>query len=193
MRRSLIGSLVLATVALAACQRAGSIVSGSAASTSGAPSSSCVQGWTSPSPGSHGVPLVLRVIRTTLGLSSPLRIDAIRYFQGPESPPSDQNYLKTVDRWYVKAQEKKQPSMGARFLVERRQFGIGLSAAAPFDTTGFHAGDWTGFQHDTTADLTSVDGVPGKVRAVTYDFVDGGEGLTFPGLPDAVVGCLEGT
>jgi hypothetical protein len=152
-----------------------------------------VNGWTAPSATAPQTKVVVRVIRTTLGLRSALRIDAIRYFEGPESPPSDKNYLATVGRWYVKAREKADPSVGGRFLVERRRFGLGLVAAAPYDTDGFDSGDWTGFQYDATVGPTAVEGIPGRVRAITYDFVDGGEGLEIPGLPEAVVGCLEGT
>ena len=66
-------------------------------------------------------------------------------------------------------------------------------AVAPFDTSGYDSNDWTGLQWDSGSARQTVDGVPGTVQAVTYDFVDGGEGLDFPGLPADVAGCMDGT
>jgi hypothetical protein len=153
-----------------------------------------VNGWSAPAASSPGVASALKVIRTTLGITSPLKVDATRFFTGPESPPSQAKaYLKVVDRLYVKAQEKGDPSVGGRFLVEKRQFGIGLVAAAPLDTSGFSSDDWVGFQNEPGSVPKAVEGIPGKVAALTYNFVDGGEGLDIPGLPPAVAGCMDGT
>ena len=81
-----------------------------------------------------------------------------------------------------------------RFIVEQRLFGRGVAAVAPYDTQGFASPDWSGFQCDS-ADTTptAYRGLPGEWQGKPYDFVQGGAGLTIPGLPDAVRGCLDGT
>ncbi len=118
----------------------------------------------------------------------------MRYFTGPESPPSDQGYLLEVQRWYVKVYATNDRSFQGRFLVESRRFGRGLSAVAPYDTHGFRSPDWKGFQYDS-ADVATriVPRLPGAWSGIEYDFVRGGAGLNFPGLPDDVIGCLDGT
>jgi hypothetical protein len=118
----------------------------------------------------------------------------MRYFEGPESPPSEQGYLKDIERWYIKLYAKDDPAYQGRFLVEQRRFGRGVVAVAPYDTAGFVSPDWSGFQWDAgdTAPR-GYPGLPGTWQGVRYDFVDGGAGLTIPGLPDAVEGCLDGT
>jgi len=162
--------------------------------TRGLASSTCVRGWMTPPAGSalYGQPL--GVIRRTTGVTGPLVVIDVRYFTGPESPPSEMGYLLEVERWYVRLYAKDDPAFQGRFLVEARRFGRGLSAAAPYDTHGFHSPDWVGFQYDS-ADTTpkSYPGLPGQWEGKPYDFVKGGGGLDFPGLPAAVVGCLEGT
>src|SRR5206468_1242833 len=76
-----------------------------------------------------------------------LRVVEMRTFVGPESPPSDKNYLSDIRRWYVKLFAKDDLTFQGRFLVEDRRFGRGLSAVAPYDTRGFVAPDWVGFQY----------------------------------------------
>ena len=124
----------------------------------------------------------------------PLVVVDMRYFTGPESPPSEMGYLLQVDRWYVRLYDKDDPAFQGRFLVEARRFGRGLPAVAPYDTHGFHSPDWVGFQYDS-ADTTSKSypGLPGGWEGKPYDFVKGGAGLDFPGLPTTVVGCLDRT
>ena len=195
MRRLSIG-LILVAAALAACHpspsRGGSGTRAAAAN--GSPSSSCLHGWSTPGTTAPEIREALTVIRTTLRISSALQVVTDRFFTGPESPNGDdKGYLQVVDRFYVKAREKKDPSLGGRFLVERRQFGIGLVAAAPFDTSGYDSHDWTGFQYQAGSQPQRVKDIPGTVQAVTYDFVDGGQGLDFPGLPADVAGCMDGT
>jgi hypothetical protein len=116
----------------------------------------------------------------------------LRFFEGPESPPSDKGYLLDIRRWYVKAFAKHDLSFQGRFLVESRTFGTGLVAVAPYDSNGFRSPDWVGFQFDS-GDLEArvYPGLPGSWAGVPYDFVSGGEGLQIPGLPDEVVGCLS--
>ncbi len=118
----------------------------------------------------------------------------MRYFAGPESPPSDQGYLLLVKRWYVKLYSKSDLSFQGRFLVESRRFGDGVSAVAPYDTRGWRSPNWIGFQYDAAhQEKRTIGRLPGQWSGVEYDFVKGGAGLDFPGLPDQVVGCLGGT
>ena len=134
------------------------------------------------------------MIRRTTGVRGPLVVTDMRYFTGPESPPSDKGYLFVVERWYVRLYARRDPAFRGRFLVEARRFGQGVSAVAPYDTGGFRSPDWIGFQYDS-ADTTpkAYPGLPGEWQGTPYDFVRGGEGLDFPGLPPQVVGCLDGT
>ncbi len=70
----------------------------------------------------------------------------MRYFTGPESPPSDKGYIMTIERWYVKLYTEADLRFQGRFLVESREFGDGVAAVAPYDTEGFRSPDWSGFQ-----------------------------------------------
>lgn len=162
--------------------------------TSGPRTSTCVNGWITPKAGTPQFTDPLGIVRRTTGVLGPLVVVDMRYFTGPESPPSDQGYLLEVERWYIKMYAKNDLSFQGRFLVELRRFGRGLSAVAPYDTHGFRSPDWKGFQFDS-ADLTTrvVPGLPGAWSGIEYDFVRGGAGLNFPGLPDDVIGCLDGT
>jgi hypothetical protein len=167
---------------------------GSVEAGSGAPSSTCLHGWTSPPPGSPRRDRGLALLHRTTGLKGPIDATDVRYFRGPESPPTDKGYLRTVQRWYVKASLQDEPSFRARFLIELRQFGPGLAAVAPYDTHGFVSPDWVGFQYDAASPQPKpYPGLPGKWSGIPYSFVDGGEGLDFPGLTPDLAGCLEGT
>jgi hypothetical protein len=117
----------------------------------------------------------------------------MRYFQGPESPPApDKGYLLVVQRWYVKVYAERDLSFQGRFLVESRRFGRGVSAVAPYDTAGFRSPDWIGFQFESADQVPRYyEGLPGTWPGTAYDFVQGGAGLRFSGLPDDVVGCLD--
>lgn len=164
----------------------------------------CIEGFQEPDPGTAEYQRPLQVIRRTMGFSGELEVDDIRYFEGPESPPSDKNYLLTVERWYVRGRLPSAPSLGGRWIVERRRFGAGVAAVAPYDSQGFRSGDWVGFQYETAghaAQPRRYPGLPGKWVGIPYDFVTGessdeelpGEAMTIPGLPAEVAGCLEGT
>ena len=134
------------------------------------------------------------MIRRTTGVEGPLVVVDMRYFTGPESPPSDQLYLLLVERWYIKLYAQDDLAFQGRFLVEARRFGRGLAAVAPYDSGGFASPDWIGFQFDSAhTGRKSYPGIPGGWSGIPYDFVRGGEGLKIPGLPDEVKGCLEGT
>jgi hypothetical protein len=163
--------------------------------TSGPRSEACVDGWHTPPEGDPLREAPLRVIRRTSGWRGPFVVVDMRYFTGPESPPDpEKGYLRVVQRWYVKGYMRREPALQGRFLVERRRFGSGLAAVAPYDTTGWRSPDWIGFQLDT-ADPTprTYPGLPGQWAGIPYDFVEGGERLRFPGVPAAVVGCLADT
>lgn len=154
----------------------------------------CVNGWTTPPEDSPRYLQPLGIVRRTTGVEGPLVVVDMRYFEGPESPPSDKGYLLVVQRWYVKLYAETDVSFQGRFLVEARRFGRGLAAVAAFDTAGFAAPDWVGFQFDgADVEARYYEGLPGLWSGIAYDFVDGGEGLTIPGLPEDVADCLDGT
>jgi hypothetical protein len=161
--------------------------------TSGQVDVDCVEGWVTPEEGSTRFRQPLGLIRRVTGVDGPLIVVDMRYFQGPESPPApDKGYLLVVQRWYVKVFAERDLSFQGRFLVESRRFGRGVSAVAPYDTTGFHSPDWIGFQHESAdQEPRYYAGLPGTWAGTAYDFVQGGAGLRFPGLPEDVVGCLD--
>ncbi len=162
--------------------------------TSGASSAACQGGWVTPQKGSSLWTFPLQVIRRASGNTGPSVVVDMRMFVGAESPPTDKNYLKDIRRWYVKLYDPKDLSFQGRFLIEDRRFGRGLAAVAPYDTRGFTSPDWVGFQYDAgNRQAYTYEGLPGRWRGIAYDFVDGGEGLTFPGLPSELSGCLDGT
>jgi hypothetical protein len=162
--------------------------------TAGPKAASCVNGWTTPAAGTPQFTDPLGLIRKAAPVNGEFKVVDMRYFVGPESPPSEQGYLLDVERWYIKLYVPSDLSYQGRFLVEQRTFGRGVVAVAPYDTKGFRSPDWTGFQW-SEGDRTrrTYPGLPGTWEGVPYDFVKGGEGLTIPGLPDAVAGCLAGT
>lgn len=159
----------------------------------GADALDCVNGWVTPQKDSPRFRSPIGIIRRTTGVRGPLEIVDLRYFEGPESPPSDKGYLLLVQRWYVKLFAKRDYAFAGRFLVEARRFGQGLSAVAPYDSSGFASPDWVGFQLSADTTAKTYDGLPGTWSGIPYDFVGGGAGLEIPGLPEQVVGCLEGT
>jgi hypothetical protein len=160
--------------------------------TSGDPSETCVNGWITPPDGSALASKPLRVLKRTVRLPrEPVVVD-MRYFTGPESPPSDKGYILTVERWYVKLFTESDLRFQGRFLVESREFGDGVAAVAAYDTKGFRSPDWSGFQWNE-ADPTPrpYAGLPGEWSGIRYNFVKGGAGLDIPGLPAEVRGCLD--
>jgi hypothetical protein len=160
--------------------------------TSGPASEDCVDGWRTPEAGSGLASFPLRVIGRTVDLpADPVVVD-MRYFTGPESPPSDKGYLLTIRRWYVKLYSEQDLTFQGRFLVESREFGSGVAAVAPYDTRGFRSPDWSGFEWDASQRRPSAyPGLPGRWTGVPYDFVRGSGDLTLPGLPPQVRGCLD--
>ncbi|MEA2579371.1 MAG: hypothetical protein QOE83_263 [Actinomycetota bacterium] len=169
---------------------------GAAADTTPTPvlTPSCVNGFTSPASGSANYVFPLHQISVASGEPGPFHVVSMRYFVGPESPPSSKGYLIDIERWYVKLTEPGTPAFKGRFLVERRNFGSGVSAVAPFSTHDWQSPDWSGFQWNSAAPKAkSYPGLPGEWPGIKYDFVKGGAGLAIPGLPAAVVRCLDGT
>lgn len=160
--------------------------------TSGDPSATCVEGWVTPPKGSALAAKPLRILERTVRLPREPVIVDMRYFTGPESPPSDKGYILTVERWYVKLFTRTDLRFQGRFLIESREFGDGVSAVAAYDTTGYRSPDWSGFQWNE-ADPTprAYAGLPGSWSGIRYDFVRGGAGLDIPGLPAEVTGCLD--
>lgn len=162
----------------------------------------CVNGWTEPQdPDQRELPF--HVIRRTQRIDGEFDVVEMRYFEGPEAPPTDKAYLETIDRWYVKAIHRDDPTFRGRWLIEERPFGSGLAAAAPFESSGFSSPDWVGFQQELGVEerlrrYPELD-LPGRWRGRPYDFVTGvdlesGDAIfRFSGLPDEVAGCLAGT
>jgi hypothetical protein len=160
----------------------------------GAPAGDCVNGYDTPAPGSPLYRRPLEVIAGTAGVEGEFEVEEIRYFEGPEAPPSEMGYLAVVKRWYVKARLVDRPGWKGRFLVEEREFGIGLAAVAPWDSRGFRSPDWRGFQWEgVDSQPARYEGLPGRWPGTIYDFVRGGAGIDIAGLPREVIGCLSGT
>lgn len=154
----------------------------------------CEQGWVTPRAGSPRFNSPLGVIRRTTRVRGPLEVVDMRYFEGPESPPTDKGYLLVVQRWYVKAYAPRDLAFQGRFLVEARRFGQGVAAVAPYDTNGFRSPDWVAFEWEGGQEAArAYEGLPGTWPGKPYDFVRGGERLPFPGLPEQVIGCLDAT
>jgi hypothetical protein len=158
--------------------------------TSGDASETCVEGWLSPEVDSSLYRRPLRIIGRTVDLPGEPTVVEMRYFTGPESPPSEKGYLAVVQRWYVKLFTEADLRFQGRFLVESRDFGDGVAAVAPYDTDGFRSPDWSGFQWADT-EPSPYPGLPGAWSGTRYDFVKGGAGLDIPGLPAEVRGCLD--
>jgi hypothetical protein len=161
--------------------------------TRGGSSDRCVDGWKTPPAGSPLAARPIRIIARTVQMPGEPVIVEMRYFTGPESPPSDKGYIKTIRRWYVKLYSDTDLRFQGRFLVESRQFGDGVAAVAAYDTQGFRSPDWSGFQwNEADPQPRAYPGLPGEWSGIRYDFVKGGAGIDIPGLPAAVTGCLDG-
>jgi hypothetical protein len=132
------------------------------------------------------------MIESQMGVTGPWTVEEMRYFTGPDVPWIIEPHYEVVEYWYVKAGLADRPTFHARWLLERRTESIrGISAVAPYDTTGYESPDWTGFTGEGTPQI--VTGLPGTWSGIPYDFVTGDGDSGQPGLPDQVVGCLGGT
>lgn len=105
----------------------------------------CVNGWTTPAPGSARWVTGLELI----GVGGPWsEVDAsvfvvqqMRYCVGPEdadiiAPRPD------VERWYIVGYAETNPAYRGRWIVRRTGIGSGVAAVAPYTSTGFGAGIW---------------------------------------------------
>jgi hypothetical protein len=159
--------------------------------TKGDPTDTCVDGWKTPRPGSRLAAEPLRILRRTVRVPGEPVIVDMRYFTGPESPPSDKGYILRIERWYVKLYTEADLRFQGRFLIESREFGDAVAAVAAYDTEGYRSPDWSGFQwNEADPEPRPYAGLPGEWAGVRYDFVKGGAGLRIPGLPVEVTGCL---
>jgi hypothetical protein len=153
------------------------------------PSPTCIDGWTSPDPGTALYEEGLGILSGFFALSGLIEVAEIRYFTGPEvpwvfDPPSD-----VVRRWYLKVALVDDPEWRGRFILEWRTDLInGVSAAAPYDTTGYQSPDWRAFVGE--GPFRVVPGLPGLWSGIEYDFVTGEGDTGNPGLPAEVEGCL---
>jgi uncharacterized protein YraI len=112
---------------------------------SGGPSAGCVNGWTTPIPGSASWIDALEQI----GVGGPWSeiepggfvVEQMRYCVGPEdadiiAPRPD------VERWYIVGYAETDPSFRGRWLIRRTGVGFGLVAVASYSSTGFGSGVW---------------------------------------------------
>jgi hypothetical protein len=146
----------------------------------GAPSETCIHGWTSPGRGSPLRKAALDMMRERN--SERFVVLEIRYFRGPEDaevmgPPRE------VERWYIKARSASRRGRAQRWLVRRAAVGSGIDAVAPFDSTGYGPGIW---RRPDALDESLSDPFQrpcDRARA----------GEKCMGLPRQVLGCLQGT
>jgi hypothetical protein len=158
----------------------------------GPPSADCINGWTSPADGDAKRALGLTILTNYMGLTDQLVVDDIRYFRGPDPDNILEPRYENLERWYIKAHLASDPTYAGRWLVEKRtKTVLGVSAVAPFDSTGFQSPDWSGFEGDGAP--RAIEGLPGEWGGIQYDFVTGDGDSGFPGLPATQVGCLAGT
>lgn len=153
----------------------------------------CVDGWTTPAPGTALRVAPLDAIRRQMGVTGQFRVLEMRYFTGPELSWIESPRLDTIEWWYVEARLVDDPAFQARWLVVRRAPGVDtevIAAAAPFGTSGYRSPDWRAFFGD--GEPRAVEGLPGRWAGIDYDFVHGEDGEK-PGLPDDNTRCLDGT
>ncbi len=77
--------------------------------TKGPPSPTCVKGWVTPPAGTPQFTDPLGMIRRIDPTLGKLAVVDMRYFVGPESPPSEQGYLQDIERWYIKLYDEQDP------------------------------------------------------------------------------------
>jgi len=155
-------------------------------------SADCINGWIAPAADSAEYQAALGMIESQMGVSGPWAVDEMRYFTGPDVPWIIDPHYDTVQYWYVRASLANDPTFAGRWLLEQRTDQIrGISAVAPYGTTGYASPNWTGFTGDGKPKIYI--GLPGLWPGVAYNFVTGEGDSGMPGLPDQVVGCLSGT
>jgi hypothetical protein len=152
----------------------------------------CVNGWTTPEPGTAQRQEPLDLICEQMGITGEFEVVEMRYFTGPEVPWILEPRPEVVERWYVKAALVDDPSFEARWIVEARDEAVrGIAAAAPVDSAGYQSPDWMGFVGDGAPQ--PVPGLPGQWQGSPYDFVTGEDDGGNPGLPEENERCLDGS
>lgn len=157
----------------------------------GLPSTGCVNGWQSPAPGTPLYEEGRALVPPHIQPDAIYGVLEMRYFTGPEAPWIIEPRPEVVERWYIKGSLDNGTDAG-RWLVEKRSDVVkGVSAVAPFDSSGFRSPDWVGFVGDGSPSI--YPGLPGSWPGIPYDFVTGEGDSGQPGLPPEVVDCLAGT
>ncbi|MEA2677878.1 MAG: hypothetical protein QOJ81_2019 [Chloroflexota bacterium] len=152
----------------------------SLASTSGAPTDDCVNGWITPSAGSPEYDGALSILGDQLGADGPWQLDALRYFTASDG----------ALRWYLRGAMATDANFRGRFLIEASGEDARVAAVAPYESIGFQSPDWTGFLGD--GEPQTYLGLPGRWSGTPYDFVTGGT-TGEPGLPAEMIGCVSDT
>ena len=164
---------------------------GSPVAAFGTPSPGCVNGWISPAPTDPTYIEGLAILSDHMGVTGPWSVTEMRYFVGPEVPWILSN-PNPVERWYIRAALVDDPTFRGRWLVEKRSEEVlGVSAVAPWDSTGYVSPDWTGFFGEGPPQ--TYIGLPGQWSGIAYNFVTGEGDSGNPGLPAQVVDCLSAT
>jgi hypothetical protein len=147
-----------------------------AAISRGPKSASCVNGWVQPAPTSDFYHQATAALQESQGGTGYL-IKAVRYFAGP---------LTSGGIGAIYYLDVRDPRLSARVVLVS---GAGPSsvAVAKTGTTGWKAGDWTGFRGQQPA--SSQPPLPGKWSGPAYDPVSG----PTPLLSTSVAGCLDGS
>jgi hypothetical protein len=152
----------------------------------------CINGWRTPPDGAPKRDEGVTILANYMGLTDRLVVDDMRYFRGPDPENILEPRYENLERWYIKATLSTDPTYRGRWLVEKRTDTIlGVSAVAPYDTTGYESPDWSGFIGEGPP--RAIEGLPGMWSGIQYDFVTGEADSGFPGLPASQVGCLAGT
>ncbi len=127
-----------------------------------------------------------------MGVPGPWTLIEMRYFVGPDAPGIIEPRYDNVHRWYIRAALANDPGFRGRWLVEKRTDQVlGVSAVAPWDSTGYESPDWTGFVGEGPPQ--NYLGLPGQWSGIPYDFVTGQGDSGNPGLPPEVTDCLVGS
>ncbi len=146
----------------------------------GAPSPSCINGWTTPPRGSPLRKAALDMMRTYD--RERFVVTEMRYFVGPE----DAEVISTrgeVERWYVKAYTAASRQRQHRWLIRRALVGRGVDALADYDSTGYGPKTWIRVD---TPDESLADPFQHPCNQATPE-------QKCMGLPREVLGCLDGT
>jgi len=180
--------------------------------TGGEPTPSCVNGWITPPPGSEPRAWALHALqsvgwvaskdraspelRTFLADDDHVVILELRYFVGPED--SNGGPRREVERWYIEARSRVDPTIGIRWIGRRCSVGEGVPMTAPLGTTGFEVGTWWempgGFDPFEPAPCLPSKGpfcqCPWDVSGCSCQTGEG-DRLLCAGPPPEVMGCLE--